>query len=212
MGTMYANWRDVPADKWRWPNFAPREIACRGTGRLMVNEDALDRLQRLRNRLGVPLIVVSAYRSPEHNARVGGARNSQHMQGIAFDISMANHNPSAFEAAARAEGFTGFGFYPRSGFMHIDTGPARTWGDKFPQGDTNLPTEAPRRPETLAEDRDVQVVGGVAGVSGVIAVTEALSRDNGALLDRLAAINPMVLLIVGAAVWLWWRHRTGRPL
>ena len=45
---------------------------------------------------------------------------------------MANHAPVTFEAAAREVGFLGFGFYPRSGFMHIDLGPAREWGDRFP--------------------------------------------------------------------------------
>ena len=40
--TFYAHWRDVPATTWRWPNFSPAEIACRGTGKLLVNEAALD--------------------------------------------------------------------------------------------------------------------------------------------------------------------------
>jgi zinc D-Ala-D-Ala carboxypeptidase len=44
--TFYAHWRDVPAAAWRWPNFSPAEIACRGTGKLLVNETALDALQR----------------------------------------------------------------------------------------------------------------------------------------------------------------------
>ncbi len=63
---------------------------------------------------------------------VGGAPASKHMQGTAFDIAMANHDPVAFAEAARAVGFLGFGTYPRSGFMHIDLGPARSWGDPFP--------------------------------------------------------------------------------
>ena len=46
--TFYAHWRDVPAAAWRWPNFSPAEIACRGTGKLLVNEAALDALQALR--------------------------------------------------------------------------------------------------------------------------------------------------------------------
>ncbi len=33
-----------------------------------------------------PLVVLSAYRSPAHNARVGGARLSQHVQGRALDL------------------------------------------------------------------------------------------------------------------------------
>ena len=64
-------------------------------------EPALDKLQALRDRLGKPLIVRSAYRSPEHNRAVGGATRSKHLDGAAFDIAMANHDPVAFEAAAR---------------------------------------------------------------------------------------------------------------
>ena len=36
--------------------------------------------------------------------------------------------------AARAVGFKGFGFYPRSGFIHMDLGQARSWGERFPNG------------------------------------------------------------------------------
>ena len=93
---------------------------------------ALDALQALRDRLGKPLIVRSAYRSPEHNRAVGGATGSKHLDGAAFNIAMSNHDPVAFEAAARAVGFLGFGFYPRSGFIHVDLGPARQWGERFP--------------------------------------------------------------------------------
>ena len=71
--TFHRHWRDVRESAWRWPNFSPAEIACRGTGKLLLNEPALDRLQALRDRLGKPLIVRSAYRSPEHNRTVGGA-------------------------------------------------------------------------------------------------------------------------------------------
>lgn len=36
----------------------------------------------------------------------------KHMEKSAFEIVVANHDPLAFEAAAREEGFLGFGFYP----------------------------------------------------------------------------------------------------
>ena len=52
--TFYDHWRDVPESAWRWPNFSPAEIACRGTGKLLINEPALDKLQALRDRLGKP--------------------------------------------------------------------------------------------------------------------------------------------------------------
>ena len=107
--------REVPITRWRWPNFSPAEIACRGTGALKLDPIAMDRLQGLRDRLGKPLIVRSAYRSPAHNHAVGGAPRSKHMDGTAFDIAMANHDPLAFEATAREVGFRGFGFYPPLG-------------------------------------------------------------------------------------------------
>ena len=45
---------------------------------------------------------------------------------------MANHDPVAFEAEAREVGFLSFGFFPRSGFMHVDLGPVRTMGRAVP--------------------------------------------------------------------------------
>ena len=83
----FPNWRDVPDEVWRWRSFSPAEIACRGTGAIKINTEAMDMLQALRDRLGKPLIVRSAYRSPEHNRAVGGAPASKHMQGTAFDIA-----------------------------------------------------------------------------------------------------------------------------
>ena len=129
-------------------------------------ETALDRLQALRDRLDKPLIVRSAYRSPEHNRAVGGAKRSKHMDGTAFDIAMANHDPVAFEAAAREVGFLGFGYYPRSGFMHVDLGPARSWGDPFPKRATTFATETPPAREVLAESRTLKGTG-AAGAATV---------------------------------------------
>ena len=159
---MYArHWTEV--QDWRWEHFSPSEMACRGTGELLVDEAALDRLAQLREMLGRPMIVNSAYRSEKHNRAVGGAKNSLHRKGVAFDISMANHDPAYFEDCARACGFTGFGFYPASNFMHIDTGRARTWGKRFAERENRFATE--RRPkEKLGKSGTVKggtVAGGV---------------------------------------------------
>ena len=196
-------------DHWRWTSFSPREIACKGTGQLLVDEDALDKLQALRDALGKPLVLTSAYRSPEHNKRVGGAKNSQHMRGIAFDVRMENHDPQAFEAAARAVGFTGFGYYPRSGFMHIDLGPARSWGKPFPITETSWPVEPARQPETLSEDKQAQAVAG-AGVAGAVAAAVEHAPLAGSLLGNLAPTAQLVAVCVAAALLcyvLWQRSR-----
>ena len=122
---------DKVADKdWPWADFSPEEIASKDDGSLLIVPAAMDRLQKLRDATGVPMIVTSGYRSPAHNRAVGGVKNSRHLRGEAFDIVMANHDPAEFEALAREVGFTGFGFYPDKGFMHIDIGDRREWGTR----------------------------------------------------------------------------------
>jgi zinc D-Ala-D-Ala carboxypeptidase len=193
----YSSWKMVPANAWRWPSFSPREIACKGTGSILINEDALDKLQALRNRLGKPLVLTSAYRSPEHNKRVGGAKNSQHMQGIAFDVRMENQDPQKFEAAARAVGFTGFGYYPKQGFMHIDTGASRSWGTPFKISATGLAADEPKRvsavESTTVQASAVQIASGAG--AGIAAIG---SLDGTAQIVVIGLVGLMVL----AAVWI----------
>jgi zinc D-Ala-D-Ala carboxypeptidase len=111
---------------WRWKNFTPAELACKGSGELLLDMDALDKLQLVRETLKVPLKINSAFRSPAHNAAEGGSKNSMHTKGKAFDISLKGVDPKVLYAAAKAAGFTGFGFYRT--FLHVDTGRAREWG------------------------------------------------------------------------------------
>ena len=212
--TTYGHFRDVPESAWRWPSFSPAEIACRGTGAIKINTDAMDKLQTLRNRLGKPLIVRSGYRSPSHNKAVGGAKASKHMDGIAFDIAMSNHNPAAFAEAARAVGFLGFGTYPRSGFMHIDLGPARSWGQWFPVQASAFAEETPLAREVLAESRTLRGTGaaGVAtfGAAGVEVAQEVLAEAQGALLPLMPYLDTLrwvfiALALGGIAVAVWAR-------
>jgi uncharacterized protein YcbK (DUF882 family) len=76
--------------------------------------------------------VLSAYRSPTTNAWLasmsrGVARDSQHMNGNAMDIRFPNVPVFKIRQAARSLQMGGVGFYPRSGFVHLDTGPVRYW-------------------------------------------------------------------------------------
>jgi hypothetical protein len=210
----FRHYSEVPERIWRWKNFSPAEIACRGTGQLKLVPEALDRLQELRDLLVKPLIVRSAYRSPEHNRAVGGAKASKHMDGMAFDIAMANHEPTAFEAAAREVGFLGFGYYPRSGFMHIDLGPARSWGEKFPVCATAFAAETPPAREVLAESRTLKGAGvaGVAtvGAAGVEVAQDILAEAQGAVLPLVSHLDTMRWLFIalalgGIAVAVWAR-------
>jgi hypothetical protein len=185
----FRHFRDVPQTLWRWPNFSPAEIACRGTDQLKLHPAALDKLQALRNRLGKPLIIRSAYRSPEHNRAVGGAPRSKHMEGTAFDIAISNNDQVVLEAAAREVGFLGVGFYPRSGFIHVDLGPARQWGDRFPVQATAFGQDMPPVREVLAESRTLKG-GGAAGVATVGAASVEVAQD--VLAETQSAILPLV--------------------
>lgn len=164
----YPHWRDVPAAEWKWRHFSPAEMACRGTGKIKVRRALMDKLEALRRKLGnKPILVTSGYRSPEHNAAVGGAPRSKHMLGEAADVMMANHDPHAFEEAARAVGFRGFGYYQVNGFMHIDLGPERSWGEPWPDAAPTFDREQPPGRASLSESRTMKTVG-VTGVVGAI--------------------------------------------
>lgn len=75
--------------------------------------------------------ILSAYRTVATNRMLarttfGVADNSQHLYGRALDIRIDAHLEDAMQAA-RAMRRGGVGWYPRSGFIHIDSGPVRNW-------------------------------------------------------------------------------------
>jgi len=129
--TTYDHWSQVPRtfSAWPWKHFRPVEMACRGTGKLSIHSGLLDRLDILRSRCGFPLGVLSAYRTPYHNAFVGGAPFSSHLKAVAVDLSIVGQDKKLMERIAKEEGFTGFGYYRT--FLHIDLGRPRFWGMKW---------------------------------------------------------------------------------
>jgi uncharacterized protein YcbK (DUF882 family) len=99
-----------------------------------IDRDLLDSLVALRAALDTtqPLHVISGYRSPTTNARLaaassGVARASLHLQGRAIDIRVPGRPLARVRAAALALRAGGVGFYPRSDFVHLDTGRVRSW-------------------------------------------------------------------------------------
>lgn len=76
--------------------------------------------------------ILSGYRSPKTNAmlrRVSGgvARNSMHLTGQAIDFRLDGVNTRRLNETAKGLEAGGVGYYPRSNFVHVDTGRVRHW-------------------------------------------------------------------------------------
>ena len=76
--------------------------------------------------------VISGYRSPKTNDALrrrtsGVAKKSLHMQGRAIDVNLPGIGLETLRLAARELRRGGVGYYPKSGFIHVDTGRVRYW-------------------------------------------------------------------------------------
>ena len=83
-------------------------------------------LNRFREWLGHPIIVTSWYRDPDTNRRVGGAKRSKHLLGLATDIYVPSKSALWLKGKVNEFGwYGGKGFY--STFVHLDTASNRVW-------------------------------------------------------------------------------------
>lgn len=102
-------------------NFKVREFACKCNkcSTLKVDELLVDYVQKIRDHFSKPLIINSGYRCKSHNAEVGGASKSKHLEGMAADIRISGVAPSEIAKYAESLGVLGIGLY--DSFVHIDT-------------------------------------------------------------------------------------------
>jgi uncharacterized protein YcbK (DUF882 family) len=110
-------------------NFSLAEFASKDGAE--TPPDVLENLQKLaknlqviRDEIGKPIKINSAYRSPAHNKAVGGVKNSMHVKGKAADIVVTGVTPAQLgqiifrliEQKKISQG--GVGIYPN--FVHYD--------------------------------------------------------------------------------------------
>ena len=95
-----------------------------------------DLLNQLRSKMDVrgAFQIVSGYRSAATNAMMHQhsqevAVHSQHILGKALDIGMEGVELARLHRAALSLRAGGVGFYPNSGFVHVDVGPVRQWAE-----------------------------------------------------------------------------------
>lgn len=99
-----------------------------------IDTKLLDLLTVVRRKLDVyePYHVISGYRSPKTNAKLraqsgGVAKKSLHMQGKAIDVRLPSVPLPELRQVALNLKAGGVGFYPKSGFVHLDVGRPRFW-------------------------------------------------------------------------------------
>lgn len=106
-------------------NFKASEFACKdGTNSLLLDKDILPILERFREYVEVPVTINSAYRTKSWNKVQGGASNSYHLYGRAFDIPFKSSYKYLTSVDKMCNFFNTLGLkgiikYPT--FVHIDT-------------------------------------------------------------------------------------------
>jgi zinc D-Ala-D-Ala carboxypeptidase len=107
-------------------NFTLGELASKdGANIVLLHPALIIALQTIRDHVGKPIRVNSAFRSPAHNKAIGGASNSLHTLGLAADIVIDGMTPIEVASLASDIGLGGIKAYPT--FTHIDVGRHRTW-------------------------------------------------------------------------------------
>ncbi len=170
----------------------------------------LQKFAALQNQFGRDLAVNSAFRNPDKNRQVGGAKNSEHLHGNALDIDVTNlsrEDRLKLISMASAQGFSGIGVYDNS--LHLDIGNRRAWGADFGRGSVpqwaegainahlaNSGAATPDLPQTqsalstqpLALRRDGTIFGDAFDAAAIRAFSwrseAALANDLGAAFDQ----------------------------
>lgn len=103
-------------------NFKSTEFDCHGNGCCLttsIDSKLVEYLQKIRDHFGKSVHINSGYRCKTHNASVGGASKSNHMDGEAADIRIDGVKPIEIAQYAEHIGMLGIGVY--SWGVHVDT-------------------------------------------------------------------------------------------
>ncbi len=109
-------------------NFKFTEFKSKGNGWIKVKRELVVGLEEYRDLVNGPVAIISAYRDPAHNKKVGGARNSQHLHANAVDLNPVKRTSEV----KRLRRFSGIGIQRATGLVrHVDVrhiGPNTTGG------------------------------------------------------------------------------------
>lgn len=101
---------------------------------VVMDKRLFEQLWELQQRVGGEGVfeIISGYRSPKTNSKLrkgssGVAKKSYHLKGQAIDVRLRGTKLAQLHKVARGMKAGGVGYYPGSDFIHLDTGPVRSW-------------------------------------------------------------------------------------
>ena len=104
------------------PSFSRAEFSCPcAKCETVVAMGLVDRLQRIRDAIRMPIRITSGYRCKTYNAQVGGETDSAHLTGEAVDVLMPSNEYRAIFIEQMVRWFSRYGIYDRHIHMDIST-------------------------------------------------------------------------------------------
>ena len=120
----------MPINWSLYKNFTKNELACNCNecNEEGCKEELVQKLQELRDEVGFPIRLSSAYRCGKWNKKVGGHPNSAHKEGLAVDILCSGEKALIIVETALKLGWVGCGVSQRRGqkFVHLDLKKTKT--------------------------------------------------------------------------------------
>ena len=121
MTTIYAYSKAKDGNLALSKNFKVREFACQdGSDPVFVAPELVEVLQEIRDHFGKPVNINSGFRTATHNKKVDGSAQSQHLYGMAADVSISGVSPKAVADFVETimPRMGGIGIYKT--FTHVD--------------------------------------------------------------------------------------------
>lgn len=135
-------------------------------------------LEAFRNAVGAPVTVASGWRSPTHNAEVGGSKTSDHVTGLAADFTTrgtSQYGAYKLIKAGKLPPFDQVIFYPVDGHIHVGLGPKMRGELRLALAEGGYPILSPDLVAQLKGATPVLLV-----IAGVVLLLLAAARKGGA--------------------------------
>jgi len=111
------------------PHFKLWEFECPCCFTVRLYPVLLERLEKLRQEMGIPIVITSGYRCRKHNREVGGVERSLHLFGQAVDIAIPARIMDQVCWLARNVGFDQVIPYHSRNFIHLGVFAAKEEGN-----------------------------------------------------------------------------------